>query len=139
MDGPSSSKAKWWVDVEVSPSPYGVNGLIRDCLGPSQTQSFDRSVSEKPCSLAYPISCNGSNFEDEFFKFWENEDSRKQQMEFHQPVTDRALVEEASRYGFVLNPWGLRVSGSYSPISLSFDRTLEGEYYDHSGVLWEEI
>lgn len=96
VDGPSSSKAKWWVDVEVSPSPSGVNGLIGDCLGSSQTQSFDRSVSEKPCSLACPISCNGSNFEAEFFKFWEKEDSQKQQMEFHQPVTDRALVEEAS-------------------------------------------
>ena len=60
-------------------------------------------------------------------------------MELLQPVIDRALIEEASRYRFVLNPWGLRVSGSSSPYSLSFGRTLEGEYYDHSRVLWEEI
>lgn len=60
-------------------------------------------------------------------------------MELLQPVIDRALIEEASRYRSVLNPWGLRVSGSSSPYSLSFGRTLEGEYYDHSRVLWEEI
>ena len=116
----------------------GVNGLIGDCLGPSQTESFDRNISKKP-SLARPVYCNGSNFEAEFFKLREKEDARKQQMELLQPVIDRALIEEASRYGSVLNPWGLRVSGSSSPYSLSFGWTPEGEYYDHSGVLWEEI
>lgn len=51
---------------------------------------------------------------------------------------DRALVEKASRYGFVLNTWGKMVSRSSSYSSLSFDRTPE-EYYDHSRDLREVI
>ena len=75
-DGLSSSKAKWRADVEVSPALSGVNGLIGDCLSPSQTESFDRNISEKPCSLAHPVYCNGSNFEAEFFKLQDKEDAK---------------------------------------------------------------
>lgn len=60
-------------------------------------------------------------------------------MESSHLVTNRALIEETSRYGFVLNPWRLRVLRSSSPYSLPFGRTPNGEYYDHFGVLWEEI
>ena len=65
----------------------------------------------------------------------EKEDWRKQQVDIHFTMTDRALVEEASRYGSVLNSWGLRVSRPSPSNSFSFGRTPEGEYYDHSGVL----
>ena len=54
-------------------------------------------------------------------------------------VTDRALIEEELRYGSALIQWGVRASGYFSSISLPFDRTPKGEYYDHSGVLCEEI
>ena len=60
-------------------------------------------------------------------------------MDFHPTLTNRALVEEASRYGSDSNSWGLRVSGSSPPNSFSFGRTPKGEYYDHSGVLREDI
>ena len=60
-------------------------------------------------------------------------------METQHSTIDRALVEEASRYGTVLNSWGLRVSESSPSNSFSLGRTLEGEYYDHSGVLREDI
>ena len=54
-------------------------------------------------------------------------------------VTDRALIEEESRYGSVLIQRGVRASGYSSSFSLPFDRTPEGEYYDHSRVACEEI
>ena len=60
-------------------------------------------------------------------------------MDIHPTLIDCALVEEASRYGFDSNLWGLRVSGSSPPNSFSFGRTPEGEYYDHFGVLREDI
>ncbi|RVW72817.1 Transposon Ty3-I Gag-Pol polyprotein [Vitis vinifera] len=88
--GPSSSKAKWWAAVEVSPSLVGVTSLRLS-----------------------------------FFKLREMEDLRKQQIEIHQSAIDRALVEEASRYGSVLNSWGLRVSRSSFLLSLSFDGSVE--------------
>lgn len=97
--GPSLSKAKWWAaDVE-SPSPVGLTGLEGVSPGPSQIQTFDRSLLVKACL----DTSNESNTEVEFFKLWETEVMRKQQMEVHQSATDRAVVEEASRYGSILN------------------------------------
>ncbi|WKA03705.1 hypothetical protein VitviT2T_021800 [Vitis vinifera] len=66
-DGSSSSKAKWWVDVEVSLVLSRVNGLIGDSLSPSQTESFDRNISKKPCvdphfSRAPPLDRRDSLF-----------------------------------------------------------------------------
>lgn len=134
--GPSSSKAKWWAAVEVSPSLVGVTSLVRDSPSPSQTQLLDNSLSVNAYSLACPVSCN---LEAEFFKLREMEDLRKQQIEIHQSAIDRALVEEASRYGSVLNSWGLRVSRSSFLLSLSFGWTPKGEFSDHSRILREEI
>ena len=48
-------------------------------------------------------------------------------------------MKEASRYETVLNSWGLRVSRSSPSNSFSLGRTPEGEYYDHSRVLREDI
>ena len=134
--GPSSSKAKWWAAVEVSPSLVGVTSLVRDSPSPSQTQLLDNSLSVNAYSLACPVSCN---LEAEFFKLREMEDLRKQQIEIHQSAIDRALVEEASRYGSVLNSWGLRVSRSSFLLSLSFGWTPKGKFSNHSRILREEI
>ena len=54
-------------------------------------------------------------------------------------MTDWALIEEESRYGPILIQRGGRASGYPSFSSFPFDRTPEGEYYDHSGVACEEI
>ena len=54
-------------------------------------------------------------------------------------VTDRALIEEELRYESALIQWGVRALGFSYPVSLPFGRTPEGEYYDHSRVLCEEI
>ena len=91
----------------------------------------------KACPSACLDPKNWSNLEAEFLKLWETEDMRKQQMEDNQKATERALVEEALRYGYVLNSWGKRVSGSSPSISLSFGQIPKGEYYDHSWALRE--
>ena len=137
-DGPSYSKAKWWADDVASPRISGTNGLLGDYLGPSQPEIV-RSSLERPCSWARSIYGNGSNFEVEFLKLREKEHEWKQQMASSHSMTNRALIEEELRYGSALIPWGVRVSGFSSPISLPFGRTPEREYYDHSGVLCEEI
>ena len=75
----------------------------------------------------------------EFLKCREKEDRRKQQPESQSSMTDCALVEEASRYGSDLNSWGLRASGPSHSSPFSFGRTPEGEYYDHSGAMRENL
>nr|CAN80562.1 hypothetical protein VITISV_040289 [Vitis vinifera] len=109
--GSSRSKGKGWAAVEGPSSLFGPSVLIRDSPGPAQTLLLDSGLSGK----------------------------RKQQEETQLSTIDRALVEEASRYETVLNSWGLRVSRSSPSNSFSLGRTPEGEYYDHSGVLREDI
>ena len=60
-------------------------------------------------------------------------------MDSHSTMTDRALMEEVARYGYDSISWGLRVSGSSVPNSFYFGRAPKREYYDHSGVLREDI
>lgn len=119
-----------------SPSHVGLAGLKGVSPGPSQTQLLDKSLSVKACFLACH---NGCNTEAKFFKLWETEDLRTQQMKVLHSVTNRALTKEALRYGSVLNTWGKRIPRSSSYSSFSFDRTPEGEYYDHFGALREVI
>ena len=137
-DGPSYSKPNWWADDGASPEISGSNGLLGECLGPSQPESRRGSL-ERACLWARAYYDNGRNCEAEFLKIREKEDEWKQQMASSHSVTDRALIEEELRYGSALIQWGVRVSGYSSSFSLPFDRTPEGEYYDHSGVLCEEI
>ena len=49
--------------------------------------------------------------------------------------TDLALIEEALRYGNVLDPKGILVSGFSFSFSFFPGRTSEGEYYDYSGAV----
>ena len=51
--------------------------------------------------------------------------------------TDLALIEEASRYGNVLNFKGTLVSGLSPPLCFFHGRTPEREYYDYSGAVCE--
>ena len=135
------SLAFGWAIVEVeSPSSLGLVGLEGvTSPGPSQVQLLDRALLVKACPSAWQGLNNWNNLEAKFFKLWEMEVMRKQQIEDHQTTTNRALVEEALRYGSVLNSWGKRASRSFPSFSLSFGRTPVGEYYDLSGALREEI
>ena len=54
-------------------------------------------------------------------------------------MTDRALEEEALRYGSGFCSRGERVLGASHLNPFLFHRTLEGEFYDHSGDMDEEI
>ena len=137
-DGLSYSKAIWWADDVASLVTSGVKGLLGECLGPSQPEIIKGSL-ERPCSWARSAYDNGRNCEAEFLKLREKEDNWKQQMASSHSVTDRALIEEELRYESALIQWGVRASGFSSPVSLPFGRTPEGEYYDHSRVLCEEI
>ena len=53
--------------------------------------------------------------------------------------TDLALIEEALRYGNVLDPKGILVYRSSFSFSFFPDWTPEGEYYDYFGVVCETI
>ena len=102
---------------------------------PSQAQLHDRGLSVKFCAstrLAY-------NLEMEFIRCREKDERRKQQPKSQSLMADCALVEEASRYGSDSNSWGLRVARFSHSSSFSFGRTPEGEFYNHSGVMRENL
>ena len=84
-------------------------------------------------------SRNGNSPETEPFVAWESEDLRKQQTFASYSVTDRALEEEALRYGSGFCSWGERVLGASHLNPFHFDRAPEGEFYDRSGDIEEEI
>ena len=109
-----------------------------DQLGPLQPESRKGEPVRGSIWKWGEIS-EGRDREVEFFKIREKEDAWKQQMGPSHSVTDRALLAEESRYGSVLTQRGGRNSGYLSSSSLSFDRTPEGEYYDHSGAACEVI
>ncbi|RVX03161.1 hypothetical protein CK203_016731 [Vitis vinifera] len=136
----------------VGPLPHGppVARLLKDAgvdgagpvTGPACSIVYGLKVRPGPTqpqiSWAHFASCNGHNAEAEFFRLREKEIEKKQQKEGSHSATDCALDEEASRYGFALNSGGVRVLGSSSSFHLSFGRTPEGEFFDHSGALREE-
>ena len=136
----------------VGPLPHGppVARLLKDAgvdgagpvTGPACSKVYGLKVRPGPTqsqiSWAHFASCNGHNAEAEFFRLREKEIEKKQQKEGSHSATDCALDEEASRYGFALNSGGVRVLGSSSSFHLSFGRTPEGEFFDHSGALREE-
>ena len=85
------------------------------------------------------ISRNGNSSKTEPFVARESEDLRKQQILASYSVTDRALEEEVLRYGLGFCSRGERVLGASHLNPFLFDRTPEGEFYDHSGDMDEEI
>ena len=79
------------------------------------------------------------NLDMEFIRCREKDERRKQQWESQSSVVDCALMEEASRYGSDSSSCGLRVAGSSHSSSIYFGRTPEGEFYNHSGVMRENL
>ena len=84
-------------------------------------------------------SRNGNSPETEPFVAWESGDLRKQQTFASYSVTDRALEEEALRYGSGFCSWGERVLGASHLNPFHFDWAPKGEFYDRSGDIEEEI
>ena len=136
--GSSYSKPDGWIDVGESLDLSGSNGLVGEYLGPSQPENRKGKI-ERGSLWARTDLSDGRNREAEFLKIREKEDVWKQQRASSHSVTDWALIEEESRYGSILIQRGGRASGYPSFSSFPFDRTPEGEYYDHSGVACEEI
>ena len=134
--GPST---KWWVVDVDCPTPVGLADLDEVSLVKSTSQALDKGPQEKACLLDCKITRRECFSEVEPLVSWETKNLRKQQLKVTHSVTDRALIEEALRYGSVLNTRGKRVYGSSHLTSFSFDQAPEGEYYDHSGALGEEI
>ena len=79
------------------------------------------------------------NLEMDFIRCREKEERKKQQPEFQSSMADCALVEKASRYGSDSNLWDLRVAGSSLSSSIYFGRSPEGEFFDHSGEMRENL
>ncbi|RVW62509.1 hypothetical protein CK203_064024 [Vitis vinifera] len=74
----------------------------------------------------------GLKLEVEFIKWREKEASGMQQPALQCPVAERAIMDEALRYGSDSN---LKAVDSSSPSSTFFGRTPEREFCDHSGEI----
>ena len=119
----------------------GINvdlGLVRGQYhsgpgGKAQVGEASSLVRVDPIVVGRPVS--------ESSIFWEKDDLRKQFEKESQAMekskTDLALIEEASRYGNVLNFKGTLVSGLSPPLCFFHGRTPEREYYDYSGAVCE--
>ena len=99
--GLSYSNQDWWIGVGESPDLSGSNGLAGKYLSPSQPESRKGKLERGSIWTRADFS-EGRNREVEFLKIREKEDSWKQQMALSHSMTDRALIEEESRYGSVL-------------------------------------
>ena len=102
-------------------------------------QASSNDSQEKGYLLERTISRNGNSLETEPFVAWELENLRKQQTFASYSVTDRALEEEALRYGLGFYSRGERVLGASHLNPFHFDRAPDGEFYDRSGDIEEEI
>ena len=103
----------------------------------SMAQNKGKRPLEKGSLLDCRIASNGSSLEGEHLVIWEIEEARKKREKAILSATDKALVEEAMRYDYGLRIERERGYGSSHFILYSFDRTPEGEPFDHSGVLGE--
>ena len=102
-------------------------------------QASSNDSQEKGYLLERTISRNGNSLETEPFVAWESKNLRKQQTFASYSVTDRALEEEALRYGSGFCSRGERVLGASHLNPFHFDRAPDGEFYDRSGDIEEEI
>ena len=104
-------------------------------VGKAQVGEASSSKRLGPSCLRWP--------ESESSIFWEKDGLRKQfEIEIQaeeKSKTDLALIEEASRYGNVLNLKGALVSGFSSTFSFFHGRTPKREYYDYSGAVCETV
>ena len=135
--GPKAGPSKRWAIDEAGPMPDGPTNLDGARPDKPTTQGTVKGPQEKACLLECIIAISGRFSEAKQLVSWETEGLRKQKAKVILSATDKALVEEAMRYGFVLKTREKMVYGSPHLISYSFDRAPEGEYYDRSGVLGE--
>ena len=131
--GPSSRR---WATEMGCQRLSGFEGMER--AGPIP-QAPSKGSQEKVCLLDCLISRNGSSSKMEPFVAWDSEDLRKQQMNACFSMTDRALEEEALRYGLVFYSRGKRAFGTSHLNSFYSDRAPEGEFYYRSGGIEEEF
>ncbi|RVW63020.1 hypothetical protein CK203_062918 [Vitis vinifera] len=123
--GPKASTKRWVVD-EACPMPNGPTNRDGASLDKPTSQAIFRGPQEKAYLLDCIIAKSGSFTEAEPFVSWEIEDLRKQQAKTSLSAIDRALVEEAMRYGSILKSRGKRVYESPHLIPYSFDRVPGG-------------
>ena len=116
-----------------------LEGKVR--VGPVSTaaQASSNDSQEKGYLLEGITSINGNSSETKPFVAWESKDLRKQQTFASYSVIDRALEEEALRYRSGFCSRGERVLGASHLNPFYFDRASEGEFYDRSGDIEEEI
>ena len=131
--GPETSQPKRWAHVGRGP----VAELEEARSSQSMAQNKGKRPLEKGSLLDCRIDSNGSSLEEEHLVIWESEEARKTREKAILSATDKALAKEAMRYDSGLREERERGYGSSHLILYSFDRTLEGESFDHSGVLKE--
>ncbi|RVX07635.1 hypothetical protein CK203_025178 [Vitis vinifera] len=134
--GPSSRR--WAVEMDCQ-KLIGLEGMERASPVMLITQALSKGPQEQACLLNCNISRRVNLLETKPFVAWETEDFRKQQMNVSYSTTNRALEEEALRYGSVFYSRGKRALGASHLNSFYFDRAPEGEFYDRSGVIEEEF
>ena len=134
--GPSSRR--WAVEMDCQ-KLIGLEGMERASPVMLITQALSKGPQEQACLLNCNISRRVNLLETKPFVAWETEDFRKQQMNVSYSTTDRALEEEALRYGSVFYSRGKRALGASHLNSFYFDRAPKGEFYDRSGVIEEEF
>ena len=118
---------------------FDLEGKTRDGPISPIAQASSNDSQEKGYLLERSISRNGNSSKTEPFVARESEDLRKQQILASYSVTDRALEEEVLRYGLGFCSRGERVLEASHLNPFLFYRTPEGEFYDRSGDMDEEI
>ena len=120
--GPKAGPSKKWAIDEAGPMPDGPTNLDGARPDKPTTQGTVKGPQEKACLLECIIAISGRFSEAKQLVSWETEGLRKQKAKVILSATDKALVEEAMRYGFVLKTREKMVYGSPHLISYSFDR-----------------
>ena len=134
--GPSSRR--WAVEMDFQ-KLIGLEGMERADLVTLITQASSKGSQEKACLLNCSISRRVNLSETEPFIAWETEDIRKQQTNVSYSAIDRALEEEALRYGSVFYSKGKRALRASHLNSFYFDWAPEVEFYNRSGGIEEEF
>ena len=116
--GPAEGRASEGLEL----LSHGPAIMVGGCLGHSQVQIIGTDTEDDL----------GLKLEMEFIKCREKEASGKQQPTPQCLVAERAIMDEALRYGSTSN---LRVVDSSSSSSTFFGRTPEREFCDHSGEI----
>ncbi|XP_034684659.1 uncharacterized protein LOC117913709 isoform X2 [Vitis riparia] len=136
--GPSHRRDEVGCSYEgpMSPKAQFPQLVIKQREGPNSSAVQDRNSPQKKDPLQKGTA-PGNPHVPEPFVARETEDLRKLYGVAGISETDKALKEEAMRYGMGLCSWGKRDVGTSLLNSSNFDRTPGGEFFDHSGD-WNE-